>query len=310
MKIAVGLLILAGFEILFCWMVLENPLARLLSSTLDRADRSSRERSYEDRRLLLAYERREGLLKKWERRLLYTGMAVRHRWLTPEIWILLNIVGSAVVYFGALFLGRSFGWAVTALAAAQAVRMLAEKRLMSRNYRAVNDSLVKFLDFLGNYSIAAGEVTGILNQVSKYMEEPLRTVLDQCYYEAQLSGDASLALLAMAEKIEHPRFKELVRNMEVCARYSADFKELVHSSKRAVREHIKTGQERKAMIAEALINMLILLGMSLAIFLILEQLIGVSVSSLLLGSLPGGIALGVIGLIFGAFYLQICNPDK
>ena len=181
---------------------------------------------------------------------------------------------------------------------------------MSRNYKAVNDNLMKFLDFLGNYSITAGEVTGILNQISKYLDEPLKSVLDECYYEAQISGDTSLALLAMAEKVEHPRFKELVRNMEVSVRYSADFTALVHNSRRAVREHMRTRQERKALVNEALVNMLILAGMSVVILLAVEQLIGVSMRQLMLRTLPGRISLTVIIFIFGLLYLQIRKLDS
>lgn len=181
---------------------------------------------------------------------------------------------------------------------------------MSRNYRSVNDNLMKFLDFLGNYSITAGEVTGILNQISRYLEEPLKSVLDECYYEAQTSGDVSLALLSMAEKIEHPRFKELVRNMEISVRYSADFTALVHNSRRALREHMRTRQERKALVNEAMINMLILAGLSAVILIAVEQLIGASMKQILLYSLPGRISLTVIIVIFVLLYRKIRRLDQ
>ena len=125
--------------------------------------------------------------------------------------------------------------------------------------RSVNENLLEFLNFLGNYSITAGEVTSIFGQVSKYVEEPMKSALEQCSYEAQTTGDAGLALLAMAEKIEHPKFKEVVHNMEVSIRYCADFKILVDTSRRSVREYLRMGEDRKGMLREAVINMLMLL---------------------------------------------------
>lgn len=310
MKIVVWLLLFAAFLMVFVWMASESMLRKLMNRTFESMDAAARQRVQENRKLLTMFEDRKGFWYSIERRLMYTGLSGRFRWMTAEIWVLLNLALCAAGYFGVLAISGSFTGALLALAGVQMLRYLAESTLMSRNYKAVNDNLMKFLDFLGNYSITAGEVTGILNQISKYLDEPLKSVLDECYYEAQISGDTSLALLAMAEKVEHPRFKELVRNMEVSVRYSADFTALVHNSRRAVREHMRTRQERKALVNEALVNMLILAGMSVVILLAVEQLIGVSMRQLMLRTLPGRISLTVIIFIFGLLYLQIRKLDS
>ena len=66
-------------------------------------------------------------------------------------------------------------------------------------------------EFPGKLQPDCGEITGVLGQVSKYMEEPLKGVMEECAYEAQMTGNSSTALLAMAEKVEHPKFKELAQ---------------------------------------------------------------------------------------------------
>lgn len=310
LKIMVWLLLFAAFLLLFVWLASESLIRKLMYRTFESMDAAARQRVQENRKLLTMFEDRKGFWYGIEQRLMYTGLSGKFRWMPAEVWVILNLALCAAGYFSVLFISGSFTGALLALAGVQVLRYLAETTLMSRNYRAVNDNLMKFLDFLGNYSITAGEVTGILNQISKYLDEPLRSVLDECYYEAQISGDSSLALLAMAEKIEHPRFKELVRNMEVSVRYSADFTALVHNSRRAVREHMRTRQERKALVNEALVNMLILAGMSVVILLAVEQLIGLSMKQLMFQTLPGRISLTVIVFIFGLLYLQIRKLDR
>lgn len=309
-KVILGVCLYAAFFMLFAWLGKESLIKRLMHRTFESMDAAARQRVHENRQLLTVLQERKGFLYRVEQRLVYSGLISKYHFLTPELWILGNLALSAAGYFIALICSGSFLVALVVLVVVQVLRSALESALMARNYRAVNDNLMKFLDFLGNYSITAGEVTGILNQISKYLEEPLRSVLDECYYEAQTSGDASLALLSMAEKIEHPRFKELVRNMEISLRYSADFTALVNSSRRALREHMRTRQERKSLVNEALVNMMILLGMSVVILLTVGQLIETSMQQILLMTLPGRFCLTVIIAIFALLYRQIRKLDR
>ncbi len=309
-KIILGISLYAAFFLLFAWFGRESMIRRLMHRTFESMDAAARQRVHDNRRLLRLLQERKGFVHRVEQRLVYSGLIFRFRFLTPELWILGNLVLSAMGYFGALICTGSLLAALAVLAGMQVIRSAFENVLMARNYRSVNENLMKFLDFLGNYSISVGEVTGILNQISKYLDEPLSSVLDACYYEAQISGDVSLALLSMAEKIEHPRFKELVRNMEICVRYSADFTSLVSNSKRAVREHLRTRQERRSLVNEALVNLLILAGMSVVILLTVGQLIETSMQQILFQTVPGRICLAVIITIFMLLYRQMRSLDR
>lgn len=309
-KLIILFSLVVGFSLLFVWLARESIIRNVLKRTYDTMDAAARQRVQENRRLLGLLNGRRGLLYRIEQRLMYSGLVRKFPFLTPELWIVGNLAVTALVYFIILLLAKSFLAGLAGMAAVQLLRNMALSLLMGKNYRAVNDNLLKFLDFLGNYSITAGEATGIFNQISKYVEEPLKSVLDECYYEAQTSGDASLALLSMAEKIEHPKFKELVRNIEISARYSADFTLLVNNSRRAVREHLRTRQERKSLVREALLNMLILAGMSMVILASVEQLTEASIWSVLLNTAIGRICLGAILLIFGLLYGKIRRLDQ
>ena len=125
--------------------------------------------------------------------------------------------------------------------------------------------------------------------------------LEECAYEAQTTGDSSLALLSMAERIEHPKIKELARNLEISIRYMADLTTLVDSSRRSAREYLRMEEERKGMLREAGINMALLLGMSVFALLTVDRLIDVSVWKIVSGTLPGHLAVGVYGLILFLF---------
>lgn len=299
-----------GFFFLFVWLAKESILRNVVRRTYESMDAAARRRVQENRKLRSLLEEKRGALYGVEEDLIYSGLAGRFRFLTPELSIVGNLALSAVVYFLVLALTGSWLAGGMGILGFEAIVYLVISYLKSRNYRRVNDNLMKFLDFLGNYSITAGEVTGIFNQISKYLDEPLRSVLDECYYEAQTCGDTGLALLTMARKIEHPKFKELVRNIEISARYAADFTALVTNSRRAVREHMRTRQERKSMVNEAMINMLILGAMAVFILMMVGQLINASIWDILLHTLPGRACMAVIVIIFMLMYRQIRHLDQ
>jgi len=300
LKAVIFLILLLGFYFLFREIKLLDHMAELLKKTRWDMDASARQRALESRRQLLELQRKNTLWAMLEKSLCYSGMKIYFPEVTAEMWIAGSLAAAALVmgvlsaFFG--FWAGSIGVAVLISA-----EILILQYLRTANLKAVNEHLMKLLDFLGNYSITAGEVTSIFHQVSRYMDEPIRSVLDTCYYEAQTTGDAGLALLSMAEKIEHPKFKELARNMEISLRYCADFTMLVAGSRRSLREYLRISQERKGMLREAMVNMALLLGLSLLVLFAVSHLVQMSAVQLLATTLPGKVGmviLAVIGVLF------------
>lgn len=291
-KVILGLELLAAFLGLFWWIRKTS----LIHNLWLRARRT--------------LTKKTTLTEKLDSILMYSGLNRRIPFLTTENWILLQLV-----YAGAVFLIVSIGklsWWIggTAIAGFLALQYGVVTMLMAANLKSVEDNLLKFLDFLGNYSITSGEITSILHQISHYLDEPLRSVLEECYYEALTLGDTSAALMSMTRKIQHPKFGEIIRNVEVTMRYSADFTILVNQSRRSVREHMRMRQERKSLAREVWINMMILGAMTVVIFKTVEGLIDVSVGTVLFSTWVGRGCLTGIGFILLLFYRQVRAIDR
>ena len=298
-----------GFIALFLWIYGESLLHQLWRRAYDSLEMAAARRVQDNRRSLQLLQRRKGFWQRMEQRLIYSGIRRHFPHITPELWILGNLAAGTLLYFLILFLGAPWQLALLAPMILWLLVSGAVNLGMSKQFNATDENLMKFLDFLGNYSITAGEITAVLQQVSPYVGEPLRYVLDECYYEAQTSGDTSIALLAMAEKIQHPKFQELVRNLEISMRYSADLTVLVSQSRRSLREYTRMRQERRALAREAWINMLILGAMTAVILKALEALVGIPLSEIMLHTLPGIGCLAAIGVILLLFYRQVRMLD-
>lgn len=309
MKLMIFLLLLLGFGLLFWAVRLPQRSAEYLKKARGDMEAAARQRNLEGRHRLLLLKQEDGLWASLEREMNYCGLKVRFPGLTAEGLIAVSLAGAAVsalVCSGLLGLGA----AVPGAGGFLAVEFAVLRYFRTASLRAVNDHLMKLLDFLGNYSITSGEVTIVFHQVSRYMEEPIRSVLDGCYYEAQTTGDVSLALLSMAEKIEHPKFKELARNMEISKRYCADFTALVSGSRRSLREYLRVSQARKGMLREAFVNMSLLLGLSFVVLAAVGSLVQMPAAVLLTGTLPGKIGLGVLAVIGLLFLGQVSRIHR
>ncbi len=291
-RIILGLELLAAFTGLFWWVRKTS----LIHNVYLRAQRT--------------LSKNTPLTRKLDAMLLYSGLSVRLPFLTTENWILLQLLFAGGVVLVTGLCGISFWVGVLVIVLFMVLQYIAVSALIAKNYKAVDENLLKFLDFLGNYSITSGEVTSVLYQISGYLDEPLRSALEECYFEAQTLGDTNAALLGMVQKIQHPKFGEVIRNIEVTMRYSADFTILVSQSRRSVREHMRMRQERKSLAKEAWVNMMILGAMTVVIFMTVENLVDVSIETVLFGTWVGRGCLLGIGVILLLFYRQVRAIDR
>ena len=292
-------LIFTGFRLLFGRIRWLETAKKLLNKTKEGMDQSARLRALEKHRRLQELQRKNTFIYRIEEFLCYCGLRRRFPQSTAEKWIVGNLLGMLLIFCLLQGITGRFVIGVLGTGVCCGAEYLILSTMRARELKSVNDNLLKCLNFLGNYSLTAGEITMVLGQVSKYVEEPLKGALEECAYEAQTTGDSSLALLSLAERIEHPKVKQLARNLEISIRYMADLTTLVDSSRRSAREYLRMEEERKGMLREAGINMALLMAMSLFALLTVDRLIEASVWKTLYGTLPGHIAIGIYaGILF------------
>lgn len=298
-----------GFFLFFQKIRWLKCLADFWERTKSDMEESSRSRLRERRKNLREMTNKFSCFRYVELLLEYSGVKRLLPGLDMEKFLAFQIVVFAILFLtGSFFGGMKSALLFVLILGLSEVVCLQYGRMKA--LKSVDDNLLKFLDFLGNYSITSGEITAIFHQISKYMEEPLKGALEECCYEAETTGDVGLALLSMAEKIEHPKFKEFVRNMEINLRYCADFTVLVSSGRKSVRDYQKMKEERKSLLREGAINLFLLLGMSVVVLITVGSLVEVSVWNVLLFSVPGRIGLAVIIGIVLLFAGQILTMDK
>lgn len=247
----------------------------------------------------------ERIFERPEKLYVYSRIGKMAGGLSFEGWVVFLGLTSAGIYFAALLITGRTAHGLLATTCYYGAAKMIEVLLARKNHKVIDRSLLPFLNHLGNFSVIQGEITNVLRQTAQYAPPILAEALEECYIEAQMTGNVSVALMGLAEQFEHEKFKEIVINLEVCSRYTSNLKLIVDSLRRNLMDAKRASQERRAIADSAIVEMAILSVMLLAVLAVADAMIKASIWDILLHSVVGYIALGAAGICYIIFGLTV-----
>ncbi len=280
--------------------------ARGIIKGLDERARKNDLKRREGLRLRLNKETLPGRI---DRALVYSMIKRRFPSLTAEKFTALTVLACAFILIcvGSLC-GPVYG--IGAVLAFLVILYITIRCLEISALKMTGEDLPKLLDLLGSFATSGSISSGIFGQISIYMNEPLRSAFDECSAECRMSGDVSMAMLSLADKIEHPQFKQLIRNMEIMSRHSEDITGLVAKTRRSLRDYLRESSQRKTMLRESAINMFLLIVMSFVVLAITTSLSETALTPVLTGTLPGRMTLIVMAGVSLMYFKQAAELYK
>ena len=305
-KILIAVCLFTGIFFTFYYLRKNKVIENGLNAARGSLDAVAAKRQVDARINLLLREQREK--NRWEKLIekpekLYTYSRIgKLTGLSFELWAVILTITTAGVYFAAVIITGYPGTALAASAGYFVFVKVTELYLSRRNYKIIDRALLPFLNQLGNFSAIQGEITNVLHQTAQYTPPILAEALEECYIEAQTSGNVSAALMGLEDQFEHEKFKEIITNLEVCSRYTANLKVIVDSLRGNLMDAKRASQERRAVADSAIVEMVIMSCMLLAVLIIVDTMIQASIWDILFHSVAGYIALVVSAvsyLIFG-----------
>ncbi len=128
-------------------------------------------------------------------------------------------------------------------------------------YEKVDETILPFVNILENYSGTNDDIVSILGKTYPYLENPLREHIEEFYDEVNSSGDVTRAFRNLEVKIENERFKEIIRNLEICSRHEANYQEIIKDTRVTLMDYLEAKQKRKAIIKQGRIEILMSIGL-------------------------------------------------
>ncbi len=291
------------------YRIIERSVKKVYRSIENR----ERDREREEESFLLDSKRKiekEGLLVKLDKKLTYSRIKRVFPWMKTEIYIILVIGMMALSFFGVQIFGGSFLTSLVGAAVPLIIFAATRSILTHINYVATENDLLNLLNLLKNYSISSDEINNIFYRVSKYLNNPLREALEECYYEGKTTGNNELAMTHLIEKIEHPKFKELIQNIEICGRYNADYAAILTNSRRTIQDYISAQKEQKSANKAEMYTFLILVAAGAICFSLMGNMMGINIWNLLVTTTTGHILSCYFIALIGIFFWKIVLFDK
>lgn len=177
--------------------------------------------------------------------------------------------------------------------------------LCLKNYVKTEKEIITFINLLQNYSRTSSDISNILGQMAPNLNEPLRTITEDCYSECVRTGNIDLALEKLAKKVNHKKLRIIIQNIALCAKYEANYETVINDSREIIQEYLSGRQQRKAMLRNAMIEIGLILGIGIYLIFSLNTLVETNIFNVLLSSTVGNIIIAyfIILLVVITFVL-------
>lgn len=220
--------------------------------------------------------------------------------MNSEIYLFLTFSNSLIGFLITNFMTRYwiFGFGVMLLVLVLSFLLI--YALSSINFNKTEKNIITFTNLLENFSKTSDDIVEIFHRTHPFLEEPLKENIHNFYQDAIHTGDISGAFRNLIRKVEHPKFKEIIRNIEMCSRHEANYQEIIRDNRQMLRDYLRAKEERKEMVNNGRMEITLLLVISGVMIYLLNGFVQ-NLSGVLLNSMVGNIIL-----LYCLFILAIC----
>lgn len=279
--------------------------------TLAKENENQRKSYEEEIRIKEGNQEKDSLMFKLDLLLERSGIKRQFK-ITTEIFIIIQLVLFLAVFIivskivGSWMLG--FGAGVSFIVLCYGVI----KFMNMSQQKKIEGQIIQFINLLENSSRQSDDIIYIFGQVYKFLDEPLRSYIYECYSEAYNSGDADTALQRLELKVQHPKLKDIIRNLLICSHHEANYEAIIKDSRRSVKLYLANLEERKAVLNNARVEIMIILIVGIFMIQLVGNILEMHVLKFLLtGGLIGQSLIAYMLVVFIIAVVKLINiSDK
>ena len=307
------ILVFLSFLALFSYLRKNSVISNSLKNFYEKAENSVKERwrVEKSQEIERGYSDKENLLIKLDKTIKYSNIRKYIPFLNSNIFIFVLVLLSAT----ALILGAVFGNLVIGIGAAIAVSLtliIIVLAMANVNYKKTEENILTFVNLVENYSKTNNDLIAILGKTYPYLDEPLKGYVQEAYLLGKRTGDPDLALTTLQNNVQNKRFREIVRNLQICSHYEANYEEVVNDLRQQLIEYLAGKRNKEAMARNARIELSILIATSGVVMYLMGSFMSNNIFAMLNETFVGKLILLyiIIVLAIALFNMIFMNRNK
>jgi len=250
---------------------------------------------------------KKDLLSSIDEDLAYSGIKNTFPWITTELYIFITC-GIALILGAAVTIFTTWIYGVVVIIITVITFNTIIIIMGSRQEQKIEKILLQFMNIVDNFSKTSDDLITILDRTSKYIDEPLATIIAESVVEARNTGDSMLALQHLQDKVKTQHFKILMRNLEITSRFETNYSDIIADCRGIFHEYLKSEKEKRSMRLSGLLEIIVMILTGFACIWIINDVTdsGNIFQLFLHMGLKGYLALGFLGFsLLAALYIGI-----
>jgi len=198
-----------------------------------------------------------------DNQLVWSGTAVLRPWFTAPLYVMGTMVLSVLMFgLGYITFNAPIGFMYMCAVIIFPYALLLYQ--VNKNYHDTENQLKFFINLVASNS-DRGPLRVVLQECIPYMAEPIRGALERAIATWEITGKENEAIDQLEREIEHPLFRNFIRNLYICSKNDANFRSVANDFSEQANQSIAALERQRAIFANARGN--VLLMMVVGIFL-------------------------------------------
>lgn len=250
-------------------------------------------------------------LYRLDEAMLQTGLKKKVPFLTVELTLVLLFLFLLCVMVVTAEIADSLLIGILAVGISFMILKEVVQMIIRRRQKQVEDNIIQFANLIENYARTSDDIVQILRKISIYLEEPLKTAVEDCYMEAYTTGDFSTACAHLDAGIGNRYLADMLTNIESCSRHRANYEEVIRGNKEIIRKYLAERDVQREIARNARVEIVILLIMGGIVMYSFQGVIPEGMQLFSGGSLLSKVFTGVIGIVvFISIRVMMSIGDK
>lgn len=216
-------------------------------------------------------------IQRWDQCFAQSMIQKKYPWLNGQLYVSLLLAAASLAGIAGLFLLHrqpllSICGGVLLFGGILFGGVFYVNLIRGNKRRQTEKELLPFLNIVDNFSKSEQDLFQIFELATPYLKEPIRSALSECGKHAAATGNRRAAIRDLIYRIEHPKFREMVQNLEICSRNEANYARVMGDMRESLSAYMSNRKEEDGILREGQVQILVIACMGIPMIAMLTAI--------------------------------------